>query len=382
MTVTEYMWDPMSDNVLLESDENGDTTAEYTNEPGQFGQLVSQRRDNAARTYHFDGQHSTRQLTDESQNVTDTATYSAFGEEVARTGATENPFGYMGAFGYYANPETLDTYVRSRTFQLMNARWLSRDPIGFVDGPNLYVFVLNDPVNLSDVTGLYQIELQVDAFIPLSWVWIDPYSDLKGDFRQISRTPLGPGSSRAFSKVVVEMERCVSQSPIVPGSDFSTISDSTMRTFAPGSKHYRYVIKRGTFKASITAQRTGDCSVIVNMTMHATVPWVFAPFAPAIDWAMEFDLHAFEVIGRGVVISGHQDGKHDGFPAYEAYVQQRLVYSHDPIATGRTPFALFPPMEIDVDNAIGFRDTEGRALCCECIGTFDDWSSSRDEWQK
>lgn len=34
------------------------------------------------------------------------------------------------------------------------ARWLSRDPIGEVDGPNLYSYVLNNPVNWIDPFGL------------------------------------------------------------------------------------------------------------------------------------------------------------------------------------------------------------------------------------
>jgi len=42
----------LSDSVLTESDENGTTIAEYTNRPGQYGQLVSQRRDGVTSIYH------------------------------------------------------------------------------------------------------------------------------------------------------------------------------------------------------------------------------------------------------------------------------------------------------------------------------------------
>jgi len=41
-----------------------------------------------------------------------------------------------------------------RAYDPGTGRWLSRDPLGFVDGPNLYAYVLNNPVNLVDHTGL------------------------------------------------------------------------------------------------------------------------------------------------------------------------------------------------------------------------------------
>ena len=153
MVRVNYTWDRYSDNVLMESDENGDTTAVYTNEPDQYGELISQRRDNTTSYYQYDGQGSTRQLTDDTETVTDTATYSAFGEEVASSGATTNPFGYKGAVGYYANPETDDLYVRARTYQPAVGRWLSADPAGYVDGVNLYEYAASNPIRFADASG-------------------------------------------------------------------------------------------------------------------------------------------------------------------------------------------------------------------------------------
>ncbi len=72
MTVTNYIWDELSDNVRMEVDDTGTVTAEYMNEPGQFGQLISQRRNSTNSFHHFDAQGSTRQLTNDAQTVTDT----------------------------------------------------------------------------------------------------------------------------------------------------------------------------------------------------------------------------------------------------------------------------------------------------------------------
>ncbi|MEQ1903256.1 MAG: RHS repeat-associated core domain-containing protein [Pirellulaceae bacterium] len=138
MAVSNFIWDEVSDNVLFETDENGAVTASYTNLPDQFGELISQERNGVTSYYHYDGENSTRQLTNENQNVTDTFIFTAHGEEVARTGVTTNPFGYKGAVGYYTNSTTNDIYVRARTYQPTTGRWLSADPLGFVDGPNVY----------------------------------------------------------------------------------------------------------------------------------------------------------------------------------------------------------------------------------------------------
>ena len=48
------------------------------------------------------------------------------------------PFGYKGAVGYYTDSDTENIYVRARTYQPIIGRWLSMDPLEFVDGTSLY----------------------------------------------------------------------------------------------------------------------------------------------------------------------------------------------------------------------------------------------------
>ena len=154
MASTTYYWDEIDDNVCCEEDENGEITASYTHEAGLYGEVIAQKRGDEVRYYGFDGEGNTSELTDDEQNVTDTFEYSAFGEEVARTGTTENPFGYKGAWGYYTNPETGSYDCRVRMYEPRAGRWISPDPARFIDGPNVYVFVLNNPSNLNDPSGL------------------------------------------------------------------------------------------------------------------------------------------------------------------------------------------------------------------------------------
>jgi RHS repeat-associated protein len=153
MPVTHYIWDEVNDTLLEERDEAGNTIAEYTHEPGQCGPLISQRRNGQTRYHHFDGQGSTRALTDESGTVTDTYTYTAFGEPVASTGTTTNPFGYKGALGYYVNAETQDVYVRARSYAPVTCRWDSLEAGPFVQPRSQYVYADNSPVLWTDPSG-------------------------------------------------------------------------------------------------------------------------------------------------------------------------------------------------------------------------------------
>jgi RHS repeat-associated protein len=166
MALTEYIWDELNDSYLIEVDEVGATTAVYTTEPVQYGGLVSHRRDNAAACYHFDGQHSTWNLTDMEQVTTDDYTYSAFGDTVTSLGTTNTPFGYNGLFGYYA--QSASHYIRSRTYVSPTARWLSSDPLSspIAQPPSGgYIYADNNPVIRSDPSGLLTARVDQDPLL-------------------------------------------------------------------------------------------------------------------------------------------------------------------------------------------------------------------------
>jgi len=155
MPVTNYIWDVENDSLLMETDENGATTAVYTNEPDEFGSVISQNRAGTTSTYHYDGLGSTRALTDSSGTVTDTYEHTAFGETISQTGSTTNPFRYVGEKGYYYDNELDSYYVRERVYQPLIARWTSIDSIRFAtnDNTSLFNYTLNNPLLFVDPSG-------------------------------------------------------------------------------------------------------------------------------------------------------------------------------------------------------------------------------------
>jgi hypothetical protein len=55
MAVINFIWDEVSDNVLLETDDNDAVTTAHVNRPEQFGELLSQDRSGAKSFFHYDG---------------------------------------------------------------------------------------------------------------------------------------------------------------------------------------------------------------------------------------------------------------------------------------------------------------------------------------
>ena len=124
---SKFVWDKQ--RYLLETNASDATQVVYTNEPLQYGNLVSQRRDSTTSYYHSNGVGSTRELTSANQTITDTWLYDSFGDENARTGTTANPFRYVGLLGYYFDADTATYYVRARIYDPGIGRWLSQDPL-------------------------------------------------------------------------------------------------------------------------------------------------------------------------------------------------------------------------------------------------------------
>jgi RHS repeat-associated protein len=85
--------------------------------------------------------------------------YDAFGTVLNDTSPGFQPFGFAG--GLYDADTGLTRFGR-RDYDAATGRWTAKDPIGFAGrSANLYGYVLNDPVNLVDITGLATVGEQI-----------------------------------------------------------------------------------------------------------------------------------------------------------------------------------------------------------------------------
>ncbi|HEX7184805.1 MAG TPA: RHS repeat-associated core domain-containing protein [Thermoanaerobaculia bacterium] len=152
--VTEYLVDPTGplSQVVAELDGQGNLVAFYV----RGDDLLSVIRPSGSRFYHADGLGSIRLLTDELGAVTDTYTFSAFGELLAHTGSDPNPYLFAGEpfdlnSGFY--------YNRARWMDPRVGRFVSSDPFpgSVFDPPSLhkYLYASANPVDNTDPSGLF-----------------------------------------------------------------------------------------------------------------------------------------------------------------------------------------------------------------------------------
>ena len=145
------------ENVLIETDAGLVTQAHYTDFPGVWGGLASERRGGVSSFYGFDQQSNTRILVSPAGAVTDGYLYKAFGEELAVFGTTVNSLRFGGEVGYWRD-EAERLYVRARHLRTDLGRWMSRDPLVDKGGINPYGFVRNRSTILYDPLGLISLQ--------------------------------------------------------------------------------------------------------------------------------------------------------------------------------------------------------------------------------
>jgi RHS repeat-associated protein len=163
--------------VIAEYRNDGSLTCGYV-----YGQeRISQNRGGNERFYLSDGQTSIRELTDASGLVSDQYWYTAFGEELVKTGSTGNEFRYVGE---QWDPNTHFYYLRSRWMDARVGRFNSSD-IYFGDvrktiNLHRYLYAGNSPINKIDpngeeVTSLPALYGAIDAQIISSSNWSPSY---------------------------------------------------------------------------------------------------------------------------------------------------------------------------------------------------------------
>jgi RHS repeat-associated protein len=153
---SRYVYD--GPNAILELNASNQVLNAYVQGPGidqmieRIGFINGEAR--KREVYHTDGLGSVVAATDETQNLVKTYTYEAFGKIRAESGSTIDRY-------TFTSRESLGDslgfcFYRWRVYDPNVGRFTSEDPLGFRDGPNLYGYVGNNPVNYTDPEGLWK----------------------------------------------------------------------------------------------------------------------------------------------------------------------------------------------------------------------------------
>jgi RHS repeat-associated protein len=149
-TTTKYNWD-IGWNVINEENSSGILTMTY------IGRLADVSGSNPAngtyRYYSLDNLSSTRHLRAENKSSLGQYEYTPYGEVYSQSGVSLGSL--AGAFTSKRWDDTAQLYYFPyRHYSPSLGRWLVRDPLGMIDGPNTYSYVRGRVVGATDPTGL------------------------------------------------------------------------------------------------------------------------------------------------------------------------------------------------------------------------------------
>ncbi len=162
-TTTRYRWD-VGWNVLNEEDNLGNLARTHIMDSplaevaGILGDAAGANPATGAYRYYVsDHLGSTRGLYDGGKSALGGYEYSPYGELYANSGSVALE-GLAAAFtGKPWDAAAQMYYFPYRWYSPSAARWLTRDPLGVVDGPNVYVYVRANPVTGQDPFGLMAV---------------------------------------------------------------------------------------------------------------------------------------------------------------------------------------------------------------------------------
>jgi RHS repeat-associated protein len=144
LAATVYTYDDT--HILQETSVPGDTIR-YIHGP-EIDEPLAAERDGELTFFHLDALGSVVGTTNADGEQRSSIRYDAFGDP-----EEDIPSGYAYT-GREWDAETGLYYYRARYYDPRTGRFISEDPIGYSDGPNLYAYVAGDPINRRDPSGM------------------------------------------------------------------------------------------------------------------------------------------------------------------------------------------------------------------------------------
>ncbi|WP_186767835.1 choice-of-anchor D domain-containing protein [Blastopirellula retiformator] len=331
------LWGPQVDQLLADENAAGDVLWTLTDPQ------------NTVRDYaEYDD------LLDETSIVNHIA-YDAVGKVASETSGALDAF-RVRYTGKYVDPLTDLQYNLHRWYDPVTARWISQDPIGFNAGDaNLYRYVGNEYVNAFDSSGLFAISLTFGAFIPIEkgeeilenpvpgirW-GLEPspwnISPIKREFWMFgtdNRERAGEdGSYRMRSETAAPFDS-TEIGHLEQKVDIDTMAGASHRLLArydDSTKKYK-AISEVQEKTAVATQKVvirdvNACTSTIEVGAAAPYPFMPSPdISYSVTWTLSKNSDGTEVL---VTVTG----RHDWFPAYEGLVNNHVVYSDYPEASG------------------------------------------------
>lgn len=170
-----YVYDGDSIAVEIYTDENSTITKTFYTQGSGVDEHLALERGGQFYYYHADGLGSIATITDAAHNIVQSYEYDSFG--MAKPSTT-----FMNIYTYTGREWDRETglyYYRARYYDPMDGSFVSKDPIGFAGGINLYSYVGGNVQNFVDPYGLDRTSKELDLIEGIMDQWEDantPYA--------------------------------------------------------------------------------------------------------------------------------------------------------------------------------------------------------------
>ena len=206
--------------------------------------LIEQERDGDEYYYSVDGLGSTRGLTDENGEVTDSYAYDAFGNLISSTGGTENDYLFAGEqfderLGQY--------YLRQRYYDAATGRFTRRDTYeGRLSEPitlHKYVYGNSNPIRFIDPTGLFSSLNEVSAANSLRTTIANIYGQIADQALNV----ISSGGSLSLEGLATELAWNLAPAVLDAGKDFIKVVGRSVKSSAERAKILHKGLNLGKF---------------------------------------------------------------------------------------------------------------------------------------
>ncbi len=171
---------------LIGEYQGGGIVARYVHGPGADEPLMAIQ--NGVTSYFVADERGSIVALSNPSGVQGVQAYDEYGRAFQTSGSSGvGRFGFTGQTWF---PQAGLNYYKARWYSPTLGRFMSADPLGYDDGPNMYAYVGNDPMNLSDPSGREKICLKKDEDdkkSPESCVLVDGDGDGKSNENDLDK---------------------------------------------------------------------------------------------------------------------------------------------------------------------------------------------------